>query len=177
MIVYEIPILFIVFIALGILGIGVEYIDTIFIICVVAYALFEMFFVNKLYYAKETWLKKEGVSHQKIKKAWFSMYACTLFRVLVVTIAFCLSLKVEVTRITGDSFFGMLLGWGNGIFKCLFAALCTSISWVLSQIICFKELEGFGTEIKNTRIVLFNIFQILSSLITGVLLIFFNQIF
>lgn len=147
-IIYEIPILLIVMLVLGVLGIGMQYIDTIVIICVIAYALFEMFWVyGVLYSSKENMLEKKNTGHQKVKRIWFSMYSCALFRVLVITIALFLSLRAEATRITEGSFFDMLFAWGDGIFTCLTVLLCTCVSWGVSIKIGGNAFDGYGADL------------------------------
>lgn len=171
-IIYEIPILLIVMLVLGVLGIGMQYINTIVIVCVITYALFEMFWVyGVLHSSKENMLKKKNIGRQRVKRIWFSMYICALFRVLVITIALFLSLKGEATRITEGSFFDMLFAWGDGIFTYLIVLLCTCVSWGISINIGGNAFDGYGADLTNKRVVLFNIFQILSSVAVGALMI------
>lgn len=164
-IIYEIPILLIALIVLGILGIGMQYVNTIMVICVITYVLFEMLFVyGVLHNSKVNMLKNKNVDNKKVKKMWLSMYICALFRILIITITLCLTLGTYVDKIENGSFFDMLFGWGDGILTYLSFGLVSCISWFIALKIGGNVFDGYGGEMTTKKVVIFNIFQIVSSL-------------
>lgn len=163
MIFYEIPYLLIIFVFLGILGQLSMNVDTIVVVAVIAYVLFEAFWFFILQSSKKELLSKNNVNHRGIKKAWNSMYLCALFRVSVVTVALFFSLRTEAVKISDGSFFDLLGGWFNGIIKCFIAVLCSIVSWQIEV----AERNGYNKE----RLVLFNIIQIFGGVLVSIGLI------
>lgn len=163
MIFYEIPYLLIIFIFLGVLGNLNMNVDTIVIVLVIAYVLFEAFWFSMLQISKKELLSKNNVDHQGVKKAWNSMYLCALLRVSTITFALFFSLMAEAAKISDGSFFAMLGGWFNGAIKCFIAVLCSIVSWWVGVLIA-EERNSYN----KGKIVLFNIIQILVGALVSV---------
>lgn len=163
MIFYEIPYLLIIFIFLGVLGNLNMNVDTIVIVLVIAYVLFEAFWFSMLQISKKELLSKNNVDHQGVKKAWNSMYLCGLLRVAAITVALFFALKDEAFKISNGSFFDMLCGWINGIFKFCISVLCSIVTWQVGASIA-DERNSYN----KGKIVVFNIIQILVGALVSV---------